>query len=57
MTNTQLTNLCMVKMYLLEAGAKLELGHATSEQHALSKALQATNKLIRDVEFELWSAT
>lgn len=57
MTKSQLTTLKLIKHYLTEAGVTLEVGHATNEQHYLSKALLVTDKLIRDVEFELWSAT
>lgn len=56
MTNPQLTTLKLLKHCLTQAGAKLEVGHATNEEHYLSKALEATNKLIREAEFELWSA-
>lgn len=57
MTNSQLTTLKLIKYCLTEAGVTLGVAHTTNEEHHLSKALEATNKLIRDFEYELWSAS
>lgn len=57
MTNSQLTTLKFIKHYLTEAGVTVAVGYVTNEKHFLSEALKTTEKLIREAEYELWSAT
>lgn len=57
MTNSQLTTLKFIKHCLIEAGVTLDVGYAVYEDHCLSKALETTNKLIREAEYKLWSTT